>query len=444
MAGKWPSSLQLPAGRVVDVKAQRSGPPASVEARCVFADARALFESKAVELFEGGEPVDPAGLSLAEFHALRAIATKLGWLDEQPIEIECRNCQAPVETKPCASLPLGPFVDHELIDPEIDVTLDLQDAHPIDPIDLPRRAGSGARERKAATVRLGPVTLAEALPLHQALEKQELRVTSAVVRAMGILALGDEEDPGVIARALTRCSDEAFGAVTDLFLATHYPLRLGAPVVCPSCGSRNDVDAPYDREFDPSAAVEDARAPEVGPAARAVGSGGDFPSLDEFDAFAQKVAEPMLAQAPGPEIALVIEGGVPACDDGGEPLMGSYVPAQEGGAHGPSSPPELTLYYKTFAAMWSEDGPYDWKEEVRETIEHELEHHVFGIEGYDPKDEAERDEIAREAQRVVGKRALARAGASAFAADVADFWKRTWIFWIVGLIVVVISVLAAR
>ncbi|HSQ63126.1 MAG TPA: hypothetical protein VLM85_07910 [Polyangiaceae bacterium] len=397
---------------------------------CLFAEARALFEGGELALYEGDVAVEAASLSLAEFHALRAIATRLGWLDEETIEIECRNCEAAIEARPCESLPLGPFVDAELIDPEIDVTLDTGDAHPIEPIRLPK----GGR---AATVRLGPVTLGQALPLHRALAKPALRVTPSVVRAMGVRALGDERDPAAIARALARCTDAQFGAVTDLFLAAHYPPRLAAPIVCPSCGSRNDVDAPYDREFEPEGVLE-GEAPRRGEADEA------FPSLDAFDAFAREVAEPLLDRAPGPEIALVIDGDVPACDDGGEPLMGSYTPGHEGDSHGPTRSPELTLYYRTFAAMWREDGPYDWEGEVRDTIEHELEHHVYALEGHDPKDEEERDEIAREAERVVGKKALVRAGASAFAADLRDFWKRTWILWIVGLIVVVISVLASR
>ena len=427
---KWPRSLQLPGGRIVEVRA-RPEEPARDEDRpsCIFAEARALFEGGALAVYEDGVAVPAASLSLAEFHGLRALSTRLGWLDEEPIEIACRNCEAPIEARPCRSLQLGPFVDAELIDPEIDVTLDLADAHPIQPIRLP----TGGR---AETLRLGPLTLGQALPLHRALAKPALRVTPAIVRAMGIRALGDERDPAAIARALARCTDAQFGAVTDLFLAAHYPLRLAAPIVCPSCGSRNDVDAPYDREFEPSGALEEA--PSRGEADDA------FPSLDAFDAFAREVAEPLLARAPGPEIALVIDGDVPACDDGGEPLMGSYTPGHEGDAHSPTRSPELTLYYRTFAAMWREDGPSDWEGEVRDTIEHELEHHVYALEGHDPKDEEERDEIAREAERVVGKKALVRAGASAFAADMRDFWKRTWIFWIVGLIVVVISVLASR
>jgi predicted metalloprotease len=94
--------------------------------------------------------------------------------------------------------------------------------------------------------------------------------------------------------------------------------------------------------------------------------------------------------------------------------------------------------------MWKDDGAYDFEGEIFETIEHELEHHVAHLVGHDPKDEEERDEIAREARRVVGKKALARATTSAFASDVGEFWKRTWLVWVLALIAVAIAILASR
>ena len=50
-----------------------------------------------------------------------------------------------------------------------------------------------------------------------------------------------------IADALARCPDEAWSAIGDLFLQAHYPPRLSSLVLCPKCGARNDVDAPYDQ-----------------------------------------------------------------------------------------------------------------------------------------------------------------------------------------------------
>ena len=377
----------------------------------LFAEARALFRTD-VRLRDGGRDVDVGTLSLAEFHALRAIATRLGWLDEETIEIHCRNCDAPFEVRPCEGLPLGPFEDRELHDEELDGTLPFDEAHEIPEM----RVG----KTRATVVRFADVTVAAAEPLHAALARPELRITSEVVRAMGVLALGDEREPKRLARALSGCSEEAFSAVTELFLRAHYPLRLGGLAACPACGARNDVDAPYDREFDVRHA--DERAPAA-----------DFPSFEAFDARAHAVAEELLGAALSEDIALVVEGGVPACDDGGEPLLGSYVPGHAGDAAQPSRLPEITVYYRTFLSMWK-DGGYDWEAELVETLEHELEHHDADLRGHDPKDEEERDEIAREARRLHGTKASAKATVRAFGADFGEFLRRTWPLWVLALI----------
>jgi hypothetical protein len=81
--------------------------------------------------------------------------------------------------------------------------------------------------------------------------------------------------------------------------------------------------------------------------------------------------------------------------------------------------------------MWDEDGAYDWEAELRETIEHELEHHLSYLAGDDPVDEAERQDIADEAERIVGRREIARQGVRALGADFAGFLRKTWPIWIV-------------
>ena len=179
-------------------------------------------------------------------------------------------------------------------------------------------------------------------------------LTEVVIRSMGIPAIGEERDPRCLGKLLAEVDDETWTGVTDLFLAAHYPPRLFAIVTCPDCGARNDVDAPYDREFEPS-----SEAPHEEP----------FVSFDDFDAMARSIAAPLLEGSP---VTLVVEGGVAACDDGGEPLLGAYVPAHPGS---PWHQGEVTVYYRTFASMWVEDGAYDVEAELRETIEHELDHH---------------------------------------------------------------------
>jgi hypothetical protein len=399
--------VQLPGGRIVELPKTKRAPRKGDTKEMLYGGARAVLR-------ELGLDVD--ALTLAEFHALRAIATHEGWLEEEEVEIECRNCDQVIAVKPCAAMPIGPFVDAELDDEELDELLDPNDLYDLDLL---------------GAVRFRAITVKDAEPLHRALAHEPLHVTPEVVTAMGLVALAEMRDSRKIARKLQRCDDRAFAEITNLFLRAHYPLRLFSLAICEHCGTRNDVDAPYDREFPPW-----SDAPEK--------SEASFPSFDEFDAMCRKIGEALVDEAPPPKPLLVVEGGVPDCDDGGEPLMGSYVPGHEGDARSPSNPGTITVYYRTFASMWKDDGAYDVEDEVYETIEHELEHHVAGLVGHDPKDEEERDEIAREARRVVGKKALARAATSAFASDVGEFWKRTWPVWVVALIAVAIAILASR
>ena len=144
----------------------------------------------------------------------------------------------------------------------------------------------------------------------------------------------------MLGKLLAEVDDETWTGVTDFFLAAHYPPRLFAIVTCPDCGARNDVDAPYDREFEPS-----SEAPDEEP----------FVSFDDFDAMARSIAAPLLEGLP---VTFVVEGGVAACDDGGVPLLGAYVPARL------THQGEVTGYYRTFASIWAEDGAYDVEAEL--------------------------------------------------------------------------------
>ena len=81
--------------------------------------------------------------------------------------------------------------------------------------------------------------------------------------------------------------------------------------------------------------------------------------------------------------------------------------------------------------MWEEDGPYDWKAEVDETIDHELEHHDGWRVGHDPMDDEERAEIAHEHARLVGRKTAVRASVGAFGADIGGFIARTWPIWLI-------------
>jgi hypothetical protein len=357
--------------------------------------------------------LDLRALDLRDFHTLRAIATRLGWLAEEPVDIPCRNCGEELRHSPCAALELGPYADGELTDPELDRTLDLMHRHPVPPILLPGGA-------VASDVELRGLTADEAAPLHRALRRRRLVVSHHVVAAMGIVALGPERDARRVAEALARCPDGAWGAIGDLFLRAHYPPRLASVALCPRCGARNDVDAPYEREFEPWLAA----AVDTDPSNTKV-----FPDFDAFALQARDAFE-RTAGARSAQVRLVVDSGVPACDDGGDPLLGAYVPP-EGDASAPVGSAEITLYYRTFRAMWSEDGPYDWAAEVDETLEHELEHHEGWRVGHDPMDDEEREAIAREHVVRAGKRAAVREGTTALARDMGHFLAVSWPIWLI-------------
>jgi hypothetical protein len=410
VAVRPPKRVHLPSGLVVALEPRGSPSPRARGKRApLFSELTELVTSGDLKLMRGADVVDVRSLELRDFHALRAIATRAGWLAEDPIEIACRNCGEAIEHRPCAALELGPFADGELDDPELDRTLDLGAAHPIPAVRL--AGGVTARD-----VKLGPLTAADAAPLHRALRRRSLVVSDEVVRALGIEALGPVRDARRIADALATCPDEAWEAIGDLFLRAHYPPRLSSAALCPKCGARNDVDAPYERELEPSRPTGQSNAKV-------------FPDFDAFDARAVTAFE-RIAGDVADEVRLVVDDGVPACDDGGEPLMGAYVPPG-GDPTAPVGAGEITLYFRTFRAMWDEDGPYDWEAEVDETVEHELEHHEGWRVGHDPMDDEERTEIAREHARLVGKRTALRTSVGALGVDVRGFFARTWLIWLI-------------
>ena len=418
--------MHLPSGRVVVLEGTVASPLKRGAKAPLFSELTALLDAGEAAVTEAGHPLDVRALPLRDFHVLRAIATHRGWLSEDKVTIACRNCDRPVQVAPCAELALGPFEDGELDDPELDRVLDLSEAHPVPAIAL-----SG--ERTATDVRLRDVTLGDAAALHRALRRRRVVLTGAVVKAMGVSALGPETEPRAIAQALSHCSDEAWAAVGDVFLQAHYGPRLAAVVLCPECGARNDVDAPYDREFEPAFPT-----PQSNEASDEV-----FPDFDAFSAYAQASYDAI----GGPRAALVrleIDEGVPACDDGGEPLLGSYVPPA-GDPSAPIGSGVVTLYYRSFRAEaqqawggpWEGEapddegppGPYDWKAEVDETLRHELEHDAGFRAGSDPMDDDERAEIESERARLVGRKVVARQSVAALGADVRGFLARTWLIW---------------
>jgi hypothetical protein len=415
---KLPSRITLPSGARVELRLKKERPRGAS-----FADALAALEEDIASTKDGAE-LDVSALALADFHVLRAVLAKCGILREEPVAITCRNCGEPMDVQPCEGLEIGPWVDGELGDEELDATLPLGEPHAIEPIRI-------GRVRQVRSITLGPVTVAKAKPLFAALAKEHFAITPAVVRAMGVVALGREQDPARIADALASCDDDAFAVFGDVWLAAHYPPRLVCAAFCKACGARNDVDAPYDRELEPGVRGE----PEV---AR------DFPAFEPFAERAQAIAKPLVDDVPGERVDVVVDEGTPAVDDGGEPLLGSYVPPHPGGGGAPARAPLVTIYYRTFKAMWDEDGPYDWDAELVETIEHELEHHVYFLRGEDPMDDEERAAIREEAVRLVGRKEATRRAAQDFGSSVRDFLARTWPLWLLVALALAIAYATQR
>jgi hypothetical protein len=420
--GKLPSRLTLPSGRLVQLRPGKSGERAPLERAPdapLFSEVEAAVAEGRVAITSGGAPLDVSTLVLRDFHVVRAVLARSAIVAEEEVALECRNCAEKLRLLPCASLEIGPWVDDELGDPELDATLPIGE-----PVDVPPVPMGRVRTAKAVTFE--ERTAAEARALFAAAAKPPLDVTTEVVRALGIAALGHEKDAARIAEALSTCDDEAFLGVADAFLATHYPLRLGSAVFCETCGARNDVDTPFEREL--------------------VGRGGEregvresgFPGFDGFAARARAIARGMLRAVPGEPVELAIEGGTPAVDDGGEPLLGSYEPGHPGDAGTPSRQPVVTVYYRTFEAMWNEEGAYDWDGELAETIEHELEHHIAFLRGDDPTDDEERAVIRDEAVRIVGRREAGRRAIEDFGASWSDFLKRTWPLWLLALVLLAV------
>lgn len=420
-----PITVTLPSRRRVTLRVGGEGRPEPLTPS-LFSDVLALFARGELSLTSNGDAVDVMELDLADFHVIRALVIKAGLLPEEEVELECHNCKTKLAVKPCAGLEIGPYRDDELDDPELDSLLEVGPAHPITipPISI-------GRVRVAREIVLERRTVREALPLLVALAKDPVRFSADEVRSMGIMALGSVTDPAKIARILEDCDDDAFNAISEVFLATYYPLRLASDVFCTECKARSTVDAPLDRELEggpapPSAPRDDASS---------------LPPLEEFVEIAHAMAEPLLAALPavGDEVELIVDGDTPAVDDGGEPLLGAYVPPPPHDAPVPTRPPTVTLYYQTFAAIEREEGPYDWKGELRETIEHELEHHRYFLSGEDPMDEAEHAEIDREVARVVGRAESTRRTLEVMRLSVPDFFVRAWPLVAVAAVVLLIT-----
>ena len=408
---KLPGRVHLPSGRVVrrsEAAARAAAGRAPPSQAPCLRDLDVLGEIGVLR-DDAGAPVDPLDLVLRDAHVLRALFAHAGVVPEPEEEFTCQNCSAPFRVAPSRLLEVAPFVDGELDDPELDAPFDHARAHPVAPL----RVGA----KVARSIRVAERTARDALPLFRAAGAPDLRITPAIVVAMGVVALGKERRASVLADALARAPDPAWQAIVDLLHEAHYSSRLFAVHRCAACGARNDLDVPLERELG-----REPRAPLAG-------TRRELPDLDAFEAKVRAAADRVYRARGVRNVDLFVDADVPLCDDGGEPLLGCYTPGGADADLGMIRPPEIRIFYRTFQTEFSEDPSFDLDREIRETIDHELTHHLHHVAGSDPLDDEEHDDIARDATRRVGRTEAIRRARRTVGGDVWGFVRATWPIW---------------
>jgi hypothetical protein len=387
-----PRQLTLPSGRRVKLSERAITDAAARSSRLVESALSAAWSALAAPaaLVDDTGPVTVGDLPLSDAHVLAALVFRAGLVEEPRVDVRCDNCDRAFSVQPSSAVEPGPFVDDELSDPELDAPFDFDRNLDVPPIFTP----SG----RARWIRLAPRTVEQASALFHA-GGRLLPLSRGTVMALGIVAIGRERRAVAIARALERASDEAWTAIGQHWEEAHLPARLVADVFC-ECGARCPVFAPGQRAFDavagPSTAAPEAR------------SGEGFPTIEQFEEQVERARRIVYAARGVRNVPLIVDDGVPACDDGGEPLLGSYLPATSLADGLGEGLPEIRLYYRTFQSQFRADETFDVAAEIRETIDHEVEHHLFNLSGHDPMDADERAVIARERARVVGRSELVR------------------------------------
>lgn len=423
MPNALPPRVSLPSGLRVRLSAKhaaraKEGLSTNEHVHGGVMEALFVLSSEGVVTSERGEPVDIEALALRDLHVLRSLLLYAGVLEEPVAELPCENCGAALRVAPSKLLEVGPFVDGELDDPELDKPFEYQRTYAI-----PTLRVSG---RVARTVRLAPRCVREARALFQAEGSDPFRITQAICAAMGIVALGRERRASAIAEALMRASAAAYQAIVDLLYEAHYGPRLLASVRCEACGARSDLDVPWAREI----------PYEVG---RKRGRADSFPDLDTFERLVREAAERVFEKRGVRNIDLVVHDDVPYCDDGGEPLLGCYTPFGMDEDLGIERAPEIRVFYRTFAREHEEDPSFDVEREIEETIDHEVTHHLHHLAGHDPLDDEEREAIEKDERTRVGKRELVRRAKKSLFEDLWGFGRTMWPLIAIGVVAMILS-----
>src|SRR5689334_14598984 len=125
--------VQLPTGRRIEMTLSKQRPRhRRARAAPIFSEVFTALADGDIVLTEADKPVDVDGLALADFHAVRALATHQGVLHDTEITFPCRNCDHALRVLPCQALPVAPFFDAELDDPELDRRLDISTTHEVE------------------------------------------------------------------------------------------------------------------------------------------------------------------------------------------------------------------------------------------------------------------------------------------------------------------------
>jgi hypothetical protein len=394
----------LPSGKLVALDAAAAlRAAAATSPKPPTGHALAILRAPGVLSSKAGDALPVDDLPLSDFHVLMAVLARSGLVHEAPRTRRCDNCGEPIELAPSVAFEIGPFVDGELDDPELDAPFDFTVRHSIPAV----RTASGV----ARDVLLAPRTVHEARRLLEA--TKPLAMDRSVVAALGIRALGPERQARELVSALEQAGEDAWSEVLSLVEDAHYAPRMFAEAVCARCGARNTFPVPADRELDWLApAGAETFDPSGGPG---------FPTLAEFESSARGHVAAVFARRGLRNIDVVVDDGVPYVDAGGSALLGCYTPGDP--LAEPPIPPEIRVFYRTFAAEHRDDPGFDVERELEETIDHEAQHHLHHLEGEDPMDDGERDEIAAERARIVGKSELGRRATRALYEDVKGFVK---------------------